>query len=66
MPTLDKYHAADTTYEEDDAAYDGADYNFQIVDDSDDVVCLCPTAEIRDKLLVLLNSDTSDRGHDAS
>lgn len=56
MALGDKYHAADTAYEPETAEYDAADYNYQIVDHSDDVIALCPTMEIRDKLLALLNA----------
>lgn len=55
MALGDKYHAADTSYEEGDAEYDASEYNFQIVDHSDDIIALCPTAEVRDTLLKLLN-----------
>lgn len=56
MAIGDKYHAAETNYEPDTAEYDAADYNFQIVDHSDDVVALFPDKEMRDHVLKLINT----------
>jgi hypothetical protein len=56
MALGDKFHAADTSYEPDTAEYDAADYNYQIVDHSDDIVGLFQTAEMRDKVLAFLNA----------
>lgn len=55
----EKYHAADTSYiEESDAEYNASDFNYQIVDLSGDIICLCPTAAERDMVLKLLNTPT--------
>ncbi len=52
----DKYFPANTSYEPDTAEYDAADYNFQIVDHSDDVIALFPDQRMRDKVLNFLNT----------
>lgn len=52
----DKYHGADTSYEPDTAEYDAAEFNFQIVDLSGDIIALCPTAAERDMILAKLNA----------
>lgn len=57
MALGDKYHAADTAYEPDTAEYDAADYNFQIVDHSDDVIALFTDKVQRDHVLTLLNAN---------
>jgi Rad3-related DNA helicase len=57
MSVGDKYHAAETSYVADEAEYDAADYNFQIVTHSDDVVCLCPNREIMEHIRALLNAN---------
>lgn len=52
----DKYHGADTSYEEkDDAEYGAHDFNYQIVDLSGDIVALFSDKEERDKVVKLLN-----------
>lgn len=57
MAIGDKYHAAETNYEPDTAEYDAADYNFQIVDHSDDVIALFTDKVQRDHVLTLLNAN---------
>jgi hypothetical protein len=59
MALGDKFHAADTDYEEGTAEYDAADYNFQIVDHSDDVVALFSSKERRDVVLAFINTMTN-------
>lgn len=56
MALGDKYHAADTSYEPDTAEYDAADYNYQIVDHSDDVIALFPDKATRDIVLNFMNA----------
>lgn len=55
MSVGDKFHAAETSYVAYDAEYDAADYNYQIVDHSDDIVALFPDKATRDKVLAFLN-----------
>lgn len=61
MTVLDKYHAADTSYKEapsDDhepeASYDAGAWNYQIVDDSGDIIALFSDKAQRDHVLKLL------------
>jgi hypothetical protein len=57
MSVGDKFHAAETSYAADEAEYDAADYNYQIVDHSDDVIALFPDKGMRDKVLEYLNGE---------
>jgi hypothetical protein len=56
MSVGDKFHAAETDYGLEEAEYDAGEYNYQIVDHSDDVVALFPLKEVRDKVLKFLNN----------
>jgi hypothetical protein len=56
MSVGDKFHAAETNYEEGEAEYDAVWYNYQIVDHSDDVVALFGSKETRDLVLAFLNN----------
>ena len=51
----EKYFKSDTSYSEGEAEHDAADWNFQVVDHSADIICMCSTAEDRDMILKLLN-----------
>lgn len=66
MSVGDKFHAAETSYGPDEAEYDAAEYNYQIVDHSDDVIALFPDKGMRDKVLKMLNAfSISDEKHAA-
>lgn len=55
MALGNKFHAADTAYEPETAEYDAADYNYQIVDHSDDVIALFSDKATRDAWLEIIN-----------
>jgi hypothetical protein len=57
MAVGDKYHAAFTEFTVGEAEYDAAEFNFQIVDHSDDIIALFPTEKERDHILALLNAN---------
>lgn len=57
MALGDKYHAKETEYAAGEAEYEGSDFNFQIVDHSDDIIALFTNKEERDHVLALINAN---------
>lgn len=55
----DPYQPQETQYDEGEAEYDAADYNYQIVDEAGDIFCLCSTKEDQELILKLLNQHAS-------
>lgn len=54
MALGDKYHAADTSYEAGEAEWPAEDFQYQIVDHSDDIIALFTDKAKRDHVLKLL------------
>lgn len=52
-----KYQAAETNYEAGEAEFDASEFNYQVVDLSGDIVCMCSAKEDRDHILKLLQDN---------
>jgi len=53
---MDSYITQNTQYEADEAEYDAADYNYQILDDEGEIVALFSDEKLRNKVAAFLSN----------